>query len=469
MTGTFVPANQAPRAADSFGAKDLVFLCSLSAAALVLGLRGILHYGYMGQDFYSHRYLILTFPGGYNYSETNPPGLYWFGSLIVGHVSSTHYLEFIALAFLLLNSLALWMVYRFIWASIEQRQLRFSAAALATFIPFRVVHSIVLAADAFTLPFFAVIAFFAIRLFREPRSISAWAGMALSASAGMFFKYTFVGLLPPIALLAGIAIWRRPAAGDRVRWSAIGFAALALPSAAFVFQMRECAKAGSDLAVGQWLSKGAPSVMRWKDILELKKSDLGLLSAPDYIGGALYGSRKYSYMGLVHVSSFTDVLNYFQPPPETVPTSWGERADHPMARERSLISQFLQVASVRLCLVYSALAVAGTLLLTVLCSLSLFLRKPALADATVAVTALAIGFYSVVFFNLHRLSDPYTPGFWLPRLVLPALLVFFCLGFVALDLVHRHTARSRILFKWLFNALALYTLAACLLFVGFLS
>jgi len=174
-------------------------------------------------------------------------------------------------------------------------------------------------------------------------------------------------------------------------------------------------------------------------------------------------------MGLVHVSSFTDVLNYFQPPPETVPTSWGERADHPMARERSLISQFLQVASVRLCLVYSALAVAGTLLLTVLCSLSLFLRKPALADATVAVTALAIGFYSVVFFNLHRLSDPYTPGFWLPRLVLPALLVFFCLGFVALDLVHRHTARSRILFKWLFNALALYTLAACLLFVGFLS
>src|SRR5208283_4792192 len=174
-----------------------------------------------------------------------------------------------------------------------------------------------------------------------------------------------------------------------------------------------------------------------------KKSDLGLLSAPDYIGGALYGSRKYSYMGLVHVSSFTDVLNYFQPPPETVPTSWGERADHPMARERSLISQFLQVASVRLCLVYSALAVA--------------------------VTALAIGFYSVVFFNLHRLSDPYTPGFWLPRLVLPALLVFFCLGFVALDLVHRHTARSRILFKWLFNALALYTLAACLLFVGFLS
>ncbi|MGA2016847.1 MAG: hypothetical protein ABSH26_07800 [Opitutaceae bacterium] len=454
--------------ADCLAAKDLVFLCSLSAAGLILGLRGILHYGYMGQDFYLHRLLLLTFPGGYSYKETDPPGLYWFGSLFLRHVSSTHYSEFIALAFLLLNSLALWIVYLFLWASLRQRQLRYSAAALVTLVPFRVIHSVVFASDAFTLPVFAVAVFFMVRILREPRNIFSWTGIALSVSAGMFFKYTVAGLLPPIALLSGVAIWGISPAGSRVRWGAIGTAALALPTAVFVFQMRECAKARGDLAVGQWLPEGAPSVMRWKDILELKKSDLGLLSAPDYFGGGLYGFRRYSYPGLVHVSSFTDVLNYFQPPPETVPTSWGKRADRPMARERSLISQFLQVASVRLCLVYSALAVAGTLLLTVLCSLSLLLRKPVLADATVAMTALAIGFYSVVFFSLHRLSDPYTPGFWLPRLVLPALLVFLCLGFVALELAHRHTARCRILFKWLINALALYTLAACLIFAGFL-
>jgi hypothetical protein len=49
--------------------------------------------------------------------------------------------------------------------------------------------------------------------------------------------------------------------------------------------------------------------------------------------------------------------------------------------------------------------------------------------------------------------------------VLPSLLVFFSLGFVLLDLAQRRFERLRPLVP----AVAVYTLVACLLFVGFLG
>src|SRR5208282_3952243 len=136
--------------ASPFSRRDMLLLGLLSAAGFALGLRGIIDYGYIGQDFYTHRVLIDTFPWSYSYMRTNPPGLYWFGSLIRARVGPAHYLDAIALAFLIFNSLALWIIYGFLWRGISSPRLRFAAAAFATFVPFRVIHAIVLAADAFT-------------------------------------------------------------------------------------------------------------------------------------------------------------------------------------------------------------------------------------------------------------------------------------------------------------------------------
>jgi hypothetical protein len=439
----------------------------LSAVGFIVGLMGIYHYGYMGQDFLPHRDLVLTFPGSYNYHLTNPPGLYWFGSLIHNHFSAAHYLEFIALASLILNGAALWIIYGFLWSSIAQWQLRYSAAALVTLIPFRVIHSVVLAADAFTLPIFALAAIFTLRLFENPGRVSSWIWLSLSLSAGMFFKYTFAGLFPPIALLVGIAILRRLKGASRFNWIAIGILALALPTAIFAIQWREIKMAGGDVAVGQWLPKGAPSIMRWSDILTLQKSDLRVLSAPEYLRDKLYGFRTFSYMGLVHVSSFTDVSNFFQPPPKGVSTKWSERRVDPFERARSSFSQALQVSAVRLGMVFSVLAVIGTIFCLCLGAAALLLWKPVLPNETLVMTALAAGFYSTVFLSLHRLLDPYTPGFWLPRLVLPGLLVFFGLGFVLLDFACR-LARHQSSLKPFLLIFAAYTAATCLLFIGFL-
>lgn len=452
-----------------FSRRELWLLALLSAAGFAVGLRGIINYGYIGQDFFTHKVLIDTFPWSYSYMRTNPPGLYWFGSLMRNHVSSAHYLELVALSFLAFNTLALWIIYGFLWRGISSPQLRFAAAALVTFVPFRVIHAIVLAADALTLPLFALAALFTFRLFGNPRAVASWIGLSLSLCAGMFFKYTFVGLLPPVALLLGVAVLRRLEPHERLRWSAVGILALAAPTAAFALQMRECERQNGNVASGQWLPEGAPSVMRWSDILTLQRSDLELFSAPDYLRGKLYASRKYSYLGLLHVSTFTDVLGNFQPPPDNAFEASNKLIGAPAARDRSPLSQALQEWSVRLSLVFSALAIAGTAYCAVRSGLALFPGRPPFPEAIVVLTALAIGFYSTVFFSLHRLADPYTPGFWMPRLVLPALVVFLGLGFVMLDSACRRLDRhglARSVVPWTFTG---YTIAACAIFVGFLT
>jgi hypothetical protein len=453
-----------------FTARDRLFLGLLVAAGFAVGLRAIYRYGYIGQDFLVHLRLILAFPSvpwWVLYVQTTPPGLYGFGSLI-REFAPVHFLEAIALAFLVLNAAGLWIFYRFLWNSMVYWQLRYSAAAFATFVPFRLIHSIVIAADALTLPLFALAALFALRIFGRPGRLGAWIGLSLSLTAGVVCKYTFVGMLPAAALLGAAAImWRLPS-GERLRWSVVGFLALAVPSELFLLEMSESSKAKGTITDLVWLKKGEPAVMRWSDILLLKENDLKLLSAPEYFRDKIYQVRKYSYLGLLHTYSVTDAMNLFQAPPDAISTDWSQRAHKPFLRDRSARSQALQVWSVRWCLAYSALAVAGTLWYGALSAWSLLRRLPLLPDATLVMTVLAIGFFSPVFLTLTRVNDPYEAGYWSPRLVLPALLVFFSLGFVALDRLGQRWSSPLGGPVGFLRFCAGYTLVACLLFIGFL-
>jgi len=469
MAGHLMLQVLATHKGNPFRAGGWIFLGFLSATGLAVGITGVVHYGYIGQDFQLHRDLIVSFPRTFNYGLNDPPGLYWFGSLVRECVGPAHYLEAIALAFLALNASALWIFYRLLWASIAQWQLRCAAAALITLIPFRVIHSVVLAADAFTLPVFALTVLLSLRLFKDPRGVPCWIGLSLCLAAGILCKYTVVGLLPPLALLLGIALWRRLSGGDRLRWGAVAVAALLPPAAVFLLQMRASAGLKGPITNQQWLPHGSPPVMGWRDILVPKDRDMSLLErAPDYLRDRMYGAREYSYLGLLHASCFADILGYFQPPPEGVSTDWARRTQEPFQRGRTALSQELQTWSVRLCLPFSVLAVAGTLVCSLLCIQSAVSRNPRLPPAVVVMTALAAGFYLPILLSLHRLQDPYTPGFWLPRLVMPALLVFFSLGFVLLDLIYQRLgSRLPILAEGL-SAFAGYTLVACALFVGFL-
>src|SRR5882724_8835643 len=179
-----------------FDPRDRLFLGTLLAISFAIGLAAIYHYGYIAQDFDGsggHPYHIYTFPDTYSYALTNPPGLFWFGHLFYAYVSAVHYLEWTALCFLLFNTAALGGLYDLLWRSIDRWQLRYAAAALLTFIPFRDIHAVIIAADAFTLPFFALSALLVARLCEDIRRWAAWAALSLALSAALVCKYTFVG------------------------------------------------------------------------------------------------------------------------------------------------------------------------------------------------------------------------------------------------------------------------------------
>ena len=445
-----------------FNRKDLLYLVLLSILAVVVGLRGIFRYGYIGQDFNYHYGILLSYPQSFTFFLTNPPGLYWFTSLFRNHVSPDHYLECTALAFLILNTLALWGLYGFLWRGLTLWQLRYAAAAFVTFVPFRVIQSLVFAADAFTIPIFVLTAVFTLRLMENARRIFSWIGLSLILSAGMLCKYTFVGVLPPVALVLLVALARQLPFGCFLRWGAVGVMTLALPAGIFWSEVNQ----GNQLK-GHWLAPGEPVVMRWSDILTLQKSDFGVLSAPEYFRDEVYHDRKYSYMGLLHLASVTDSQSYFQAPPPELTTKWDGRVRNEFRRTRSALSQALQTWSVRWSLPFSILAVTGTLFCGLLSLQSLLRSKPLLPDAVVVLTALAVGFYAPIFLNLHRVGDPYGAGYWVPRLVLPALLIFYALGFVAVDFVCQRLPQARAVKLFLF-VFAGYTLTACGLFVSFL-
>lgn len=452
-----------------YSTKDWAFLGILTFLGFLLGMRGIYHDGYIGQDFTTHRDLIVTFPQGYSFSLTNPPGLYWFGSTVRNLVGDGNYLKVIARAFLVLNTLALWIIYAFLRNGIGSRQIWYASCAFVTFIPFRVIHSIVLASDAMTLPLFASVAFFSLRLFENPRNLPSWIGLSVVWVAAMFCKYTFVSLLPPIALLLIVSIARNVERGKWLRWGAVGVLALALPAGAFLFEIHEGHASGPTLSDQQWLPKDAPSVMRWSDIMLPQKGDVGILSGPDFKHGGLPIPRKYSYLGLLHVSSFSDIFNFLQPPISPGWTYFEMHLQNQFVRSRTAFSQGLQVLSVRWCLIYSLLAVVGTLACVVASVPTLFGPRPVIPNPVVVLTSLSVAYYSLIFFSLHRLRDPYAQGYWLPRLVLPALLVFFALGFVMVDLICERMGRERQATRILQTGFECYTYAACLVFAGFLS
>lgn len=449
--------------------REWVFLCVVSLLGFVLGLRAIYHDGFIGQDFTAHRDLIRSFPQGFDYSVPNPQGLYWFGSMIRKLEGDRYYLKAIAGEFLVFNTLGLWIIYGMLRDGMAGRRLWCAACAFITFVPFRVIHSIVLASDAFTLPIFAVSAFFALRLFESPCNVSYWIGLSAALLAGMFFKYTFVGLLPPIALLLAVSIVRKLERNQWLRWSAIGILALALPAGLYLLEVHESRASGPSVTDRHWLPKDAPSVMRWRDILLPQESDVGIFSSPDFKHGELTVFRKFSYLGLLHVSSFTDIFNFLQPPINPSWTYLELNLQNQFSRTRTATSQALQVFSVRCCLIYSLLAIVGTLACIVACIPTLFGRNAVIRNPVVVLTSLAIGFYSPIFFSLHRLSDPYAQAYWLPRLILPALLVFFTLGFVIVDAVFERIGLERRGVRILMRGFECYTYIACAVFIGFLS
>jgi hypothetical protein len=300
-------------------------------------------------------------------------------------------------------------------------------------VPFRVVHSVVFAADALTVPIFVLVARCAIQLFEKPAlAVRTWVEIGCLMTIGLVFKYTFAGLLPALGLIALHELVHVEAGRSRLIVALTAAGCLLAPSLVFLIQMDLSRQTQGTIMVTQWLKPSQPPEMNVGDIVKLKPRDIELLRAPQYFKDMIYQPHKYSYLGLLHLAAFTDVLNYFQQEPDI----GRHRFDH--KQQSTGLTRFHTVnvrsrAAVIASLPFSLAALVATLLVGVASLPRLLLNRGPVPLPLAIVTALAVGFYAPIILNITSMAAAYVAGYWLPRLVMPALLTFLILGFVLLD------------------------------------
>jgi 4-amino-4-deoxy-L-arabinose transferase-like glycosyltransferase len=448
---------------------DRIYIIFLIIIAFLLGLAGLYRYAYIGQDFLPHRDNILNFPQGYTYQASNPVGLYWLGSLIHNHFTSKYYLEAITFLFIIINTCALLGIYRLIWQMLDAWALRYAASALVTVVPFRVVHSVVLAADAFTIPVFTVMVFLTLRLIERPKSIFAWLCLCVSLCVGILTKYTFIGVMAPLALIITHIIWKQIVGVQRIYWCFAALLMFALPLAIFLHTIVESKKAHGWTTSGHWKSAGADPIMGWREILTLNPNDTQIFSAPEYLKDHLYEDRKFSYIALVYISTFTDCSNLFQGPPPEVSKEWSQRTQNEFGRTRTEQAKALMSQACIWSVPYIVFAIVGTAFCLLLSFPALLGKTSLLRKNTAIIALMAAGFYGPIIMSLPHVSAPYGAGYWLSRLIMPSLIIFLLLGFIFLE-----TSMNRIPFlnkyiKSISAATLVYTVVACGLFLSFLA
>jgi len=441
---------------------DRIFLGLTLLASLVQGLFGIAKYGYCGQDFGYHYAILRTFPAGFTYAYTNPPGVYALGYLVASVISKRFVLEGTAFVLLVVNVSSLWLLYGLVRRIITSRPIRWAAMLLATFVPFRVVHSIVYSGDAVTIPIFLIVVRQAIAMLDEDSMpIRRWVIIGASATIGMLFKYTFAGLLPPLALLA-IHQFRTSGRDRGHRGVAVaGVICLLVPSSTFLVQMRLSSRANGTTVVSQWLAPGEPIQMTVADLVLLKRADREILKAPQFFQDELWQPHKYSYLALLHLATFTDVLNYLQEKPR-LSAHWDvhmrDSDDLPRARAATIWSPIAVVGA----LPVTAAALLGALWFLV-ASLAWLAGQRGRAVMPLAVLCLlACGFYAPLVLNITKVKCPYSCGYWLPRLAMPSLLSFLILGFVTVDRAIAALPRGRGICA---RSCLVYTAILCVVFI----
>jgi hypothetical protein len=166
------------------------------------------------------------------------------------------------------------------------------------------------------------------------------------------------------------------------------------------------------------------------DVIFPKPADLRLLDAPRYDEGStdlnpakmeLIVPHRYSYLGLLHLASYTDILNIFQNDP---------RIAIPGARSQT--NQARMSLAVKLSVPVTLLTITGVMVAIARTIASYLRGRRARADIE-ALLLCSLATFAIVAGGLTVVAAPYLAGYWLPRLVMAPLLGFIVLGFLALD------------------------------------
>ena len=176
--------------------------------------------------------------------------------------------------------------------------------------------------------------------------------------------------------------------------------------------------------------------MTWADLLLVKRSDRRILDAPTYWDTepvhaedeySLTMRKNYSYPALFHLGIYTDVLDY---------ANEGEiDAGAPRPEPQKTLARW----AVRLGLLSSGGVFLAMLALVTRMAVALVTRRRAPTTGVVLWGLMALAWYLPLTLSFPYLHHVYDWGYWLPRLVIPALWGFGVVFFAAADgLLVRH-------------------------------
>lgn len=405
------------------------------AGFLAVSIHAIGNRAWCGQDFGFHSSCtrqMIEHPGLRFFQDpSNRPLLYWIGSAFVRAAGPGAGYPAAAVFFSILAATALLLLHDALRGAIATPSLRVAALCFLAFLPATVITAVVYAADTPALLPFVLGGWCLTRSFDAPSGKGAAAHAAaagLAFIAGAFAKATFT-LMPFAVAICAAALWRIGRVSPRRAAAALGLAALA-PALVGVWLAALSFHAVGNLQPRHTFNWSGTGALTWRKLLLIQPADTRIFSAPGYIDlflrevdgrRELYENTSHSYPALLHLAVYTDILNFS-----------GEKV-LPVYPQRPEPQQTAARLCVALGVLFSAAAVLGVLSSYGRGLKALVIaRGPPSAGPAVWMSMAAVWYLPLVA-ALPFTNNAYEWGYWLPRLVLPALWVFFSLGFALLD------------------------------------
>jgi hypothetical protein len=358
---------------------------------------------------------------------TNRPLLYWIGGWCVRFSHDRYPYQLASMIFTAAGTVALGFIHDASRRVISSPVIRTAGVALLAFLPVTVITTVVYAADTVALLPFVLAGWCVMRCLEQSsgRKAAAYAGLACVAFAiGNLSKATFLGLPAAMAFVL-LALWRSGRMTAPRGWMLFALCVV-VPSLAGGWVAAQCARQTAGAPQRHSINWHGTGELSLRTLAWLKVSDARIFDAPEYLatelrdGGAVYPlliGNSYSYPALLHLGIFTDLLNFANyavvPRPEPQRTA---------ARR-----------TVRLGLVFSLAALAAVAAFW-LRTLWAFVRPDRMPSTPALVwSSLALVWYAPIAGMLPFIDHVYVMGYWLPRLVLPAVWIFYLSPFVAAD------------------------------------
>lgn len=439
-----MPVLSVPPTTESRTWTECLAVWSVLALFFEVGLNNINHLAYMGQDFYRHMLFtlnVLNHPGHWFYGDTtNRPLIFWIGGLC--HWLSGDKAPFMlaSLCCVVFNAVALWLLHDSSRRFIASPVLRVAALALIAFLPVTLISTVVYAGDAVAQLPFALLCWSLLRGVQVSTRRAIWGYALLAGTAlclGNFAKFTFI-VLPP-AVLFMVLMLRRWQRIGRECFLAITLLAALVPLLTGLWLHRLNQRDVSGLPDRHQFSWADTGEMTWSSLMLVKPTDARIFSAPGYwnqvtVNGEsiqpLLETNGYSYPALLHLGIFTDVLDY------------SRRRSMDLSTPRPEPQRYYAQWAVRSGLLFSLPGLVAMAVLLGRTVGGLWRVEAAPSTGLFVWGVLSLAWFLPLVLIMPFIHGAYNGGYWLPRLVLPALWGF---GLVLYGSLDRLSGRHRFL------------------------